>query len=73
VLTKEEIEAEKANLKAIDARPIKKVMEAKARKRKRLQVRREPSIPLAALFLSLSALCLQLCRWLGLWLGLKHS
>ncbi len=48
MLTKEEIEAEKANLKAIDARPIKKVMEAKARKRKRLQVRRESSISLAA-------------------------
>jgi AdoMet-dependent rRNA methyltransferase SPB1 len=38
-VTREEIEAEKARLAAIDARPIKKVAEAKARKRKRLQVR----------------------------------
>ena len=39
MLTKEEVEAEKANARAIDARPIKKVAEAKQRKRKRLQVR----------------------------------
>lgn len=37
-VTKEDIEAEKARLAAIDARPIKKVAEAKARKQKRLQV-----------------------------------
>ena len=34
-----EVEAEKEHLRAVDARPIKKVAEAKARKRKRLQVR----------------------------------
>ncbi len=38
-VTKAEIEEEKERLKAVDARPIKKVAEAKARKRKRLQVR----------------------------------
>jgi len=37
-VTKADIEAEKARLAAIDARPIKKVAEAKARKAKRLQV-----------------------------------
>jgi hypothetical protein len=37
-VTKEDIEAEKARLAAIDARPIKKVAEAKARKQRRLQV-----------------------------------
>ena len=35
-MTKEEIEEEKARLRAIDARPIKKVAEAKARQRKRV-------------------------------------
>ena len=39
VLSKEEVEAEKETMRAIDARPIKKVAEAKQRKRKRLQVR----------------------------------
>ncbi len=39
-VTKADIEAEKARLAAIDARPIKKVAEAKARKQKRLQVGR---------------------------------
>jgi hypothetical protein len=39
VLSKEEVEAEKDTMRAIDARPIKKVAEAKQRKRKRLQVR----------------------------------
>ncbi len=38
MLSKEEVEAEKATMRAIDARPIKKVAEAKQRKRKRLQV-----------------------------------
>ena len=38
VLSKEEVEAEKETMRAIDARPIKKVAEAKQRKRKRLQV-----------------------------------
>jgi AdoMet-dependent rRNA methyltransferase SPB1 len=37
-VTKEDIEAEKARLAAIDARPIKKVAQAKQRKQKRLQV-----------------------------------
>ena len=35
------MEEEKARLRAIDARPIKKVAEAKQRKRKRLQARRK--------------------------------
>ena len=38
-VTKEEVAVEKARLKAIDSRPIKKVAEAKARKRMRLQTR----------------------------------
>lgn len=42
-VTKEDIEAEKARLAAIDARPIKKVAQAKARKQKRLQVGAEGS------------------------------
>lgn len=37
-VTKEEVAEEREALKAIDARPIKKVAEAKARKRKRMQV-----------------------------------
>jgi AdoMet-dependent rRNA methyltransferase SPB1 len=37
-VTKAEVEAQKAEMAAIDARPIKKVAEAKARKRKRMQV-----------------------------------
>ena len=40
MLSKEEVDAEKATMRAIDARPIKKVAEAKQRKRKRLQVLR---------------------------------
>ena len=36
-MTKAEVEAEKARLRAIDARPIRKVAEAKGRKRKRMQ------------------------------------
>jgi AdoMet-dependent rRNA methyltransferase SPB1 len=35
-ITKEEGEEEKERLKAVDARPIKKVAEAKARKRRRM-------------------------------------
>ena len=38
MLSKDEVEDEKASMRAIDARPIKKVAEAKQRKRKRLQV-----------------------------------
>ena len=38
MVTREELDAAKAELRAVDARPIKKVMEAKARKHKRLQV-----------------------------------
>ena len=37
VLSREEVDAERAQARAIDARPIKKVAEAKQRKRKRLQ------------------------------------
>lgn len=36
-MSREEVGEEKARLRAIDARPIKKVAEAKQRKRKRLQ------------------------------------
>ena len=39
IVTREEIEAEKERLKAIDARPIKKVAEAKARRRKVAQAK----------------------------------
>lgn len=35
-VTKEEVEEEKARLRAIDARPIKKVAQAKARQRKKM-------------------------------------
>lgn len=38
LVTQEEVEAEREHMRAVDARPIKKVAEAKARKRKRLQV-----------------------------------
>lgn len=38
-VTKAEVEEEKARLRAIDARPMKKVAEAKARKRRRLQTK----------------------------------
>lgn len=44
MLSKEEVEAEKASMRAIDARPIKKVAEARQRKRKRLQVRLFPGV-----------------------------
>lgn len=37
-ITQEEVQEEKARLKAIDARPIKKVAEAKARKQKHMAV-----------------------------------
>ncbi len=39
VLSREELDAEKQELAAIDARPIKKIAEAKARKKRRLAVR----------------------------------
>ncbi|KAI8471074.1 MAG: adoMet-dependent rRNA methyltransferase spb1 [Monoraphidium minutum] len=39
MVTKAEVEAQKAEMMAINARPIKKVMEAKARKRKRVQAK----------------------------------
>ena len=38
VVSKEEVEAEKERMRAIDARPVKKIAEARARKKKRLQV-----------------------------------
>ncbi|KAK9814670.1 hypothetical protein WJX72_009544 [[Myrmecia] bisecta] len=41
LVSKEEMEEERLRLRAIDARPIKKVAEAKARKRKRVQVKLE--------------------------------
>lgn len=41
ILSKDELQAEKDRLKAIDARPIKKIAEAKARKRKRMGARLE--------------------------------
>ena len=37
-ISRDEVEAEKAVMRAVDARPIKKIAEAKARKRRRLQV-----------------------------------
>lgn len=37
-ISQEEVQAEKERLKAIDARPVKKVAEAKARKQKRVAV-----------------------------------
>lgn len=37
-ITKDQIQAYKTQLKAIDARPIKKIAEAKARKKKRVGV-----------------------------------
>lgn len=37
-ISQEEVQAEKDRLRAIDARPIKKVAEAKARKQKRMAV-----------------------------------
>ncbi|KAL0044666.1 hypothetical protein WJX82_004707 [Trebouxia sp. C0006] len=40
-ITQEEVQEEKARLKAIDARPIKKVAEAKARKQKRMATKME--------------------------------
>ena len=45
LVTREEVEAETERMRAGDARPIKKVAEAKARKRKRLQVRHCLSLP----------------------------
>jgi Spb1 C-terminal domain len=39
ILSREELQAEKERVRAVDARPIKKVAEAKARKRQRLQAR----------------------------------
>jgi AdoMet-dependent rRNA methyltransferase SPB1 len=38
-VTKEEVEAEKARLRAVDARPIKKIAEAKGRQKRRVQAK----------------------------------
>ena len=38
VVTKGDVEAERQRLKTLEAQPIKKIAEAKARKKKRLQV-----------------------------------
>jgi AdoMet-dependent rRNA methyltransferase SPB1 len=38
-VTKAEVEAEKARMRAVDARPIKKVAEAKGRQKRRAQAR----------------------------------
>ena len=38
MVTKGDVEAEKQRLKALESQPIKKVAEARARKKKRLQV-----------------------------------
>ena len=58
----EEVEAEKEHMRAVDTRPIKKVAEAKARKRKRLQVRtcqllRTISLSIFILYLCVRVLC----------------
>ena len=45
ILTREELEAEKQELAAIDARPIKKIAEAKARKKRRLAVSTCAALP----------------------------
>lgn len=42
-ISQEEVQAEKDRMRAIDARPIKKVAEAKARKQKRMAVSMLPS------------------------------
>ena len=63
MLSKEEVEAEKATMRAIDARPIKKVAEAKQRKRKRLQVR--PAAEKASGLLRTCSLITGLCSFFG--------
>jgi AdoMet-dependent rRNA methyltransferase SPB1 len=54
-VTKAEIEAEKERLKAIDARPIKKIAEAKARKKQKLVKRLEQAKQKANVSLSFRA------------------
>lgn len=52
LVTQEEVEAEKERMRAVDARPVKKVAEAKARKRKRLQVHTIIVLPACELYAS---------------------
>ena len=59
VLSREELEAEKQELAAIDARPIKKIAEAKARKKRRLAVRQSCA---ASCLLSKLLACLAAAR-----------
>ena len=68
LVSREEVEEEKARLRAIDARPIKKVAEAKQRKRKRLQARRAPnpqSVALEPNWLQPCVVCLMRCFPVG--------
>ena len=81
VVSRDEVEAEKAVMRAVDTRPIKKIAEAKARKRRRLQVticdpgqspaglKRKPNIPSPRPWgLKASGLCMNtsdVCQSLG--------
>lgn len=56
-ISQEEVQAEKDRLRAIDARPIKKVAEAKARKQKRMAVSLLTPIDPFSLLMILMAAC----------------